>query len=106
MNTSTCSTIVGVRSLASYFHLARTTFVPNFTRFIGVEELPGVNCFGFNWGVDNCWIHPPFRTMGKVWRKLKTHGSNATIIVPLWTLATWWHLIALDSVHLSNSVID
>ncbi len=66
----------------------------------------GVSCFGFNWSIDNCWIHPSFRTMGKVWRKLKMHGSKATIIVPLWTSATWWHLIAPDSVHLSNSVID
>jgi hypothetical protein len=34
------------------------------------------------------------------------HGSKATIIVPLWTSATWWHLVAPDSVHLSKFVVD
>ena len=66
----------------------------------------GVNCFGFDWSIDNGWIHPPFRVIGKIWRKLKMHGSKATIIVPLWTSATWWHLVAPDSVHLSKFVVD
>jgi len=66
----------------------------------------GVNCFGFDWSIDNSWIHPPFRVIGKIWRKLRMHGSKATIIVPLWTSATWWHLVAPDSVHLSKFVVD
>jgi len=65
-----------------------------------------VDCFGFNWGIDNCWIHPPYRKIGKIWRKLKMHGSMATIIILFWTSATWWHLIAPDSTHLSNFIVD
>ncbi len=30
------------------------------------------------------------------------NGSKATIIAPFWTSATWWHLLAPDSIHLSN----
>ena len=31
---------------------------------------------------------------------------KATIIVPIWTSATWWHLIAPDAFHLSEFVVD
>jgi hypothetical protein len=48
-----------------------------------------VNDFGLVWSFDSCWVHAPFRIIGKNWRKLKEQGSIATIIVPLWTLATW-----------------
>jgi hypothetical protein len=70
------------------------------------RDMSGVDCSGFDWSDENCWIHPPFRIIGKVWRKLMKHGSKATIIIPLWTSSTWWHLIAPDSVHLSNYVVD
>ena len=35
-----------------------------------------------------------------------TQNVKATIIVPLWTSATWWHLIAPDAFHLPEYVID
>ncbi len=35
-----------------------------------------------------------------------TQNVKATIIVPLWTSATWWHLIAPNAFHLSEYVID
>jgi hypothetical protein len=66
----------------------------------------GVNAFGFDWSRNNCWINAPFRLIGKVWRKLKAQHVKATIIVPLWTSATWWHLIAPDAFHLSEFVVD
>jgi hypothetical protein len=66
----------------------------------------GVNSFVFDWSADMCWIHPPFRLIGKVWRKLVAQRARATIIVPLWTSSTWWHLIAPDAMHLSNHVVD
>ena len=34
---STCSTIVGVRILVTFFHQTRTTFVQSFIPFIGVK---------------------------------------------------------------------
>jgi len=66
----------------------------------------GVNGFGFDWSFDNCWIHAPFRLIGKIWRKLKEQGARATIIVPRWTSTTWWHLIAPDAIHLSKFIVD
>jgi hypothetical protein len=66
----------------------------------------GVNAFGYDWSRDNCWINAPFRFIGKVWRKLMTQNVKAKIIVPLWTSATWWHLIAPDALHLSEFVGD
>jgi hypothetical protein len=65
-----------------------------------------VNGFGFDWTFDTCWFHAPFRLIGKIWRKLKEQGARATIIVPLWTSTTWWHLIAPDAIHLSEFVAD
>jgi hypothetical protein len=66
----------------------------------------GVNAFGFDWGSDICWINAPFRLIGKVWRKLMAQQVKATLIVPYWTSATWWHLVAPDAMHLSNSIVD
>jgi putative effector of murein hydrolase LrgA (UPF0299 family) len=50
-----------------------------------------VNVFGYDWSKDNCWINAPFRLIGKIWRTLMAQHVKATIIVPLWTSATWWH---------------
>ena len=66
----------------------------------------GVNGFGFDWSLDNCWIHAPFHLIGKIWRKLREQGAKATIIVPLWTSSTWRHLIAPDAIYLSKFVAD
>jgi hypothetical protein len=66
----------------------------------------GVNSFVFDWSADIYWIHAPFRLIGKIWRKLSDQRAKATIIVPIWTSSTWWHLIAPDAIHLSNHVVD
>jgi hypothetical protein len=39
-------------------------------------------------------------------KKLRAQKAQATIIVPLWTSSTWWHLISPDALHLSEFVID
>ena len=66
----------------------------------------GVNGLGFDWSFDNCWVHAPFRLIGKILKKLKEQGTRATIIVPLSTSATWWHFIAPNAIHLSKFVVD
>ncbi len=70
------------------------------------RQTSGVDAFGFDWSTNNCWINAPFRLIGKVWRKLMTQNVKATIIVPFWTSATWWHLIAPDELHLFDCVVD
>jgi hypothetical protein len=42
----------------------------------------------------------------KNWKKFKVQKAKATIIVPLWTSAIWWHFIALDALHLSEFIVD
>jgi hypothetical protein len=49
---------------------------------------------------------PIFHLIGKIWRKLREQKAIATLIVPLWTSATWWQLIAPDAKHFSEFVID
>jgi hypothetical protein len=78
---------------------------PKFYSLHGCRGTSEVNSFVFDWSANNCWIHAPFRLIGKIWRKLSDQGAKATIIVPLWTSATWWHLIAPDAIHLSNYVV-
>ena len=60
----------------------------------------------FDWSLDNCWIHAPLRLIGKIWRKLSDQKAKATIIIPIWSSSTWWHLIAPDAIHLSKHVVD
>jgi hypothetical protein len=79
---------------------------PKFYSLHWCQKTSGVNSFVFDWSADNCWIHAPFRLIGKIWRKLSEERAKATIIVPLWTSSTWWHLIAPDAIHLSNHVVD
>jgi hypothetical protein len=72
---------------------------PKFYSLHWCRGTAGVNGFVFDWSANNCWIHAPFRLIGKIWRKLGNQGAKATIIVPLWTSATWWHLIAPDAIY-------
>jgi hypothetical protein len=67
----------------------------------------GCDAFAFAWGGEGaCWVNCPYRVLGRVWRKLRSDGARATILVPLWESATWWGLLAPDGVHLSEEVID
>jgi len=66
----------------------------------------GINSFAYDWSSENSWINAPFRSVGQVWRKLRSSLASATILVPLWWSATWWNLIAPDSSHLSEFVVD
>ena len=66
----------------------------------------GVNAFLFDWSKYNCWINPPFRLIGDVLRHLEACGAAATIIVPYWPTSTWWYLLAGDTIHLADFVVD
>jgi hypothetical protein len=79
---------------------------PKFYSLHWCRGTSGVNSFVFDWSLDNCWIHAPFRIIGKIWRKLSDQRAKATIIAPLWTSSIWWHLIVPDAIYLSNHVVD
>jgi hypothetical protein len=66
----------------------------------------GVDAFSHDWSLENSWINPPFSLIGRVWRRLRSMGASASMVVPIWTASPWWHLIAPDGVHLDSSVVD
>ena len=90
----------GDRTLAIFPQLGRIIIFKKFYYVHWCRGTSGMNIFGFDWSLDNCWIHAPFRFIGKIWRKLKEQRAKPTIIFPLWTSSTWWHLTAPDAIHL------
>ena len=69
--TSTCLTIAGVRTLATYFLPTKTTFAPNFTRFIGVEERRGLIVSA----VIGALIIVGFTHLLELWRKFEENSK-------------------------------
>jgi hypothetical protein len=65
-----------------------------------------VNAFGFPWSGENCWANVPYKAIGRVWRALREQQAIATMLVPMWESATWWHLVVPDGPHLSEYVVD
>ncbi len=57
---STCLTIVGVHILATYFSSNENNLCSKFFSLHWCRGTSGINCFGFNWGVDNWRIHLSF----------------------------------------------
>ena len=62
--------------------------------------------FAFNMGGESAWIKCPFKLIGRVWRKLQSDATIATLLVPLWESATWWTLLVPDAVHFDEAVVD
>jgi hypothetical protein len=44
--------------------------------------------------------------LGKVWRKLERDAAIATLLVPLWELATWWTLVVPNAINIAEAVVD
>jgi hypothetical protein len=66
----------------------------------------GVNTFSCDWSKDTNWVYAPYRAIERAWRTLLSQGAHATMLIPLWDSAKWWHLVAPDRVHLSDKVVD
>jgi hypothetical protein len=66
----------------------------------------GVNAFGCDWSKDNNWVKAPCRSIGRVWRALRSQEARATVMIPVWISAPWWHLVAPDMLHMSEKVVD
>jgi hypothetical protein len=72
-------------------HITCDIFLPcennHYSKFYSIHRCrgtSGVHGFGFDWSIENCWIHAPIRLIKKIWRKLGEQGDKATIVVPLW----------------------
>ena len=78
-------------------------------RFFSLHWCPGtggVDAFAYDWAVENPWINAPFRIIGRVWRRLRDSLAAASMVIPHWSSATWWHLVAPDGIHLSEHITD
>jgi hypothetical protein len=64
----------------------------------------GAYALCYDWSLNNCRIHAPFRLVEKIWRNLRGHRAKATISVPLLTPSTLCHLITPDALHLPKFV--
>ncbi len=99
----------GVLILMTIFSFNENNLCSKFYSIHWCRGTSSVNGFGFDSSVDNYWIYQPFRLnkyFGKIWRKLKMHRAKASMIAPLWTSRTRWHLIAHDATHLSEFIVD
>ena len=88
------------------FASSRTTHC---TRFYSRHWCPGtsgINAFAYDWTHENPWINAPFRLIGYILRRLRDSLATATLILPVWWSAPWWHLLAPDSTHLADYVVD
>ena len=65
----------------------------------------GVNAFAFYRGIGILWINCPFRSLGRVWRKLRHDGDISTKLDPLCQSSMWWGLFALDRVYFANEIV-
>lgn len=57
----------------------------------------GIDAFNQIWSFDNNWLVPPPRLIPKVVSKLIDEKASATMIVPFWTSAPFWPVIAPSS---------
>jgi hypothetical protein len=73
---------------------------------IGAEEPQGltVSCLIGVWTIVGSTPHSALSENFGGNSAIKEQGLS--IIAPLWTSATWWHLIAPDAIQLSKFVID
>ena len=70
------------------------------------RDSAGINAFGQLWSGENSWINCPFSLVGRVWRTLREQKGTASMLIPLWESAPWWHLVCPDASHLSDCVVD
>ena len=52
-----------------------------------------VNCLTTHWEDELNWVHPPYGNMGAAILHLIYCKANATLIIPEWRGAHWWHLL-------------
>jgi len=68
----------------------------------------GLDAFAFDWRcnqegtLENNWIHPPYRMIGKALYHTLTCKARATSILPIWPSAHWWPLVQPFLHHFST----
>jgi hypothetical protein len=53
-----------------------------------------------DWSSEVVWLNPPWALLPDVLCKLRAERPAAVLIVPVWSLQTWWSLLlALEAFH-------
>lgn len=52
-----------------------------------------IDAFSFKWKDEFFFIFPPFRLIGRVWRKIVDENSHAILIVPRWPSQPWYSMV-------------
>lgn len=78
------------------FSTFRTRQVPRFcSRWLN-PCTEGVDAFTLCWSGENNWIFPPPYLIPRVLKHMEHGMETGTLVVPLWTSASWWPLITTD----------
>ena len=65
-----------------------------------------VDALTVDWGRENNWVVPPTALVAQTWNHFARCKAQGVLIIPLWTMASFWPLICPDGVHLGSAVWD
>ncbi len=79
---------------------------PRYNSLYFESAAEGLNAFAAYWRYngaygeqENKWVHLPYLLISRVIRHIQQCNASSTLILPFWTLASWWP----DFVPLLNS---
>lgn len=52
-----------------------------------------IDAFSFQWKSEFFFVFPPFRLVGRVWRKIMDEGTHAILLVPRWPSQAWYPMV-------------
>lgn len=52
-----------------------------------------IDAFSFKWESEFFFVFPPFRLIGRVWRKIMDEEAHAILVVPRWPSQTWYPMV-------------
>ena len=77
-------------------------------RFCARWQCPGcetVDSFTVGWDDENNWIVPPIYCISRIIRHMSFGREAGTLVVPLWTSAPWWPLLAVNNQQFKSFVV-
>lgn len=72
------------------FASRENTKIKKFCSWGADPEAWRIDAFSFAWVNEFYYIFPPFRLIGRVWKKIQEEKSHAVLIVPNWPSQTWF----------------
>ena len=69
---------------------------PRYNSLYFESAAESLNAFAVHWrysrngDLENNWVHPPYLLISRVIRHIQHCKASATLILPMWTSASWW----------------